>query len=171
MTHQSSLDEGCIAALGAAAEQAAEILGNAEKVNDASRQRAAAAGELAEAIGRFNANFQQIQGFAKGIGDIAKQTNMLALNATIEAARAGEAGKGFAVVAGEVKALARGSNDYADKISTLIAELAAAAGDLTSRIAVLARDAQTSISGSATNMQIARDLYQQIEMVRNTLHQ
>ncbi len=169
MTHQPPADDACITALGAAGKQAAEILGNAEKVNEASRQRAAAAEDLAEAIGRFNANFQQIQGFAKGIGDIAKQTNMLALNATIEAARAGETGRGFAVVASEVKALARGSNDYAGKISALIAELAAAADDLTSRIAVLARDAQTSISGSATNMQIARDLYEQIEMVRDSL--
>ncbi|MBI5162922.1 MAG: hypothetical protein HY985_03365 [Magnetospirillum sp.] len=277
-----ALDDACVAALGAAGEKAGQILANAERVNEASRQRAASAEEaaelsrhvagnaevirsaaeasdaklraareqaarvaegigglagavdqgaqltatLADAIGRFNASFQQIRGFAQGIGDIAKQTNMLALNATIEAARAGEAGKGFAVVAGEVKSLARASNDSAEKIATLIAELAGAAEDLTSRIgqlggsmnaaasasrenlhelhtanaavveaadsaaetagharqqlermeavaeriAALARDAQTSITGSATNMQIARDLHQQIEMVRTAVH-
>lgn len=276
------LDDACMSALGSAASQAEQILKNAERVNTASRQRAASADEvaslsrqvandadtiraaaedsdlklrtareqatevaksignlagsiergaelsatLAQAIQRFNANFQQIEGFAKGIGDIARQTNMLALNATIEAARAGETGKGFAVVAGEVKSLARASNDYAGKISDLISELARAAGELTShigglaqsmqdaanlgrtsiadlqnandqvsraaeaatqtagfarkqlevmdgvaeRIVALANDAQTSIAGSSTNMEIAGELFRQIDMVRRSVH-
>ncbi|OIQ91068.1 hypothetical protein GALL_270340 [mine drainage metagenome] len=86
MDQTMPLDDACIAALGTAAAQASEILGNAEKVNEASHQRAAAA------------------------------------------------------------------------------------HDLTRRIDHLARDAQTSISGSANHMQIARTLYQQIEAVRGSLH-
>lgn len=277
-----AMDAACATALDTAADQAGQILANAERVNVASRQRAASAEEaaalaqrvaadaevirsaaelsdtklreardqatrvgerldglagavgqgaqltitLADAIGRFNTNFQQIRGFAEGIGAIAKQTNMLALNATIEAARAGDAGKGFAVVASEVKSLARASSDYADKISGLIAELAKAAGELTGRvdaldasmnaaatasrdsladlrnaretvieaaasasetsghaarqlermetvaerIGTLARDAQTSITGSAANMEIALGLNRHIATIRRSLH-
>ena len=38
------------------------------------------------------------------------------------------------------------------------------------RIAVLANDAQTSIAGSATNIDIASQLFQQIDTVRRSVH-
>ncbi|WP_317279120.1 PAS domain S-box protein [Kordiimonas aquimaris] len=62
----------------------------------------------------------RINGTAKSIEGIARQTNLLSLNATIEAARAGDAGRGFAVVAGEVRNLATGSSDSATEIASLI---------------------------------------------------
>ncbi|GAP65274.1 methyl-accepting chemotaxis protein [Mizugakiibacter sediminis] len=52
----------------------------------------------------------------KNVNTIAEETNLLALNAAIEAARAGEAGRGFAVVAGEIRNLARHSNQFNEKI-------------------------------------------------------
>jgi methyl-accepting chemotaxis protein len=57
------------------------------------------------------------------IVEIAEQTKLLALNATIEAARAGDAGKGFAVVAGEVKELAKQTNEATNDIRGKIASM------------------------------------------------
>lgn len=54
----------------------------------------------------------------RNVDTIAEETNLLALNAAIEAARAGEAGRGFAVVAGEIRNLAKHSNQFNEKIGT-----------------------------------------------------
>lgn len=66
---------------------------------------------------------EEIEQFAKLIGDIADQTNLLALNASIEAARAGEHGKGFAVVASEVRKLAEQSKNALVQINSKVDEI------------------------------------------------
>lgn len=69
--------------------------------------------ELTESVANIGA-------CAKGIEEVAAQTNLLSLNASIEAARAGEAGKGFAVVAAEVQALSQQIKQLVDKVNASV---------------------------------------------------
>jgi methyl-accepting chemotaxis protein len=71
---------------------------------------------LAEASG-------EIRSFVLLVRKMARQSKLLALNAAMEAARAGEHGSGFAVVAGEVRRLARSSNEAADRTDQLVADV------------------------------------------------
>lgn len=65
----------------------------------------------------------EIQSFVTLVRKMARQSKLLALNAAMEAARAGEQGSGFAVVAGEVRRLARGSAEAADRTDQLVTDL------------------------------------------------
>ena len=97
-------------------ESRQEIRELSDTVNDISRQ-----------LGNLNDSLLRVGNVAKGIGVIAKQTNMLALNASIEAARAGEAGRGFAVVADQVQALAKQTADATREIDHTLGELSSEA--------------------------------------------
>ncbi|MDD3839743.1 MAG: methyl-accepting chemotaxis protein [Clostridia bacterium] len=77
----------------------------------------------AQALEELNKKSMDIGEIIYVIGNIAEQTNLLSLNASIEAARAGEHGRGFAVVAQEVRKLAEGSRQSAEKISDLVKEI------------------------------------------------
>jgi methyl-accepting chemotaxis protein len=71
---------------------------------------------LAEASG-------EIRSFVLLVRKMARQSKLLALNAAMEAARAGEHGSGFAVVAGEVRRLARSSNEAANNTDQLVSDV------------------------------------------------
>jgi methyl-accepting chemotaxis protein len=79
--------------------------------------------DIATQLASLNESLLRVGKVAKGIGAIARQTNMLALNASIEAARAGEAGRGFAVVADQVQALAKQTADATRDIDETLGEL------------------------------------------------
>ncbi|MEM9906709.1 MAG: methyl-accepting chemotaxis protein [Cyanobacteria bacterium P01_D01_bin.44] len=78
---------------------------------------------IAQQIVSLSGQVEKIGSISQLVSDFATQTNMLALNSSVEAVRAGEHGKGFAVVANEIRKLADQSQDSAEKISTLVAEI------------------------------------------------
>ncbi len=123
--------------VSAVASQANEVANLTQETDELSRQGAALVGrtdngmqkisssfnETDQVIGEIGKQMEDIGTIVNVISSIADQTNLLALNAAIEAARAGDAGLGFAVVADEVKSLALESQQSAEKIATLIADL------------------------------------------------
>lgn len=79
----------------------------------------------ATAIETLAAGSEEIRAFVTFVQKMARQSKLLALNAAMEAARAGEQGQGFAVVANEVRRLAAGANQQAERVEALVSELLA----------------------------------------------
>lgn len=78
---------------------------------------------IGEQVDATNESANMISEAIQLITSIAEETNLLSLNASIEAARAGEQGKGFAVVANQIQKLAEQSNESAQKVGEIIANL------------------------------------------------
>ncbi|MCA9211530.1 MAG: CZB domain-containing protein [Planctomycetales bacterium] len=101
-------------------QQCSRMSSESQAIQDDTRSLSAAVSEMRQLVDRTDEQLLGIRKFLEMIEQVASKTNLLALNATIEAARAGEAGKGFAVVAGEVKALARQTQEAVGSIGELI---------------------------------------------------
>ena len=70
----------------------------------------------------FNAS-NQINDAVDLITKLSKKTGLLALNAAIEAARAGEDGRSFTVMASEIRAMAKKSDIFAQKIRNIVEDI------------------------------------------------
>lgn len=118
--------------------------------------------ETSAAIDRLGTRSKTIGQITDTITGIAQQTSLLALNAAIEAARAGTAGRGFAVVADEIGKLASESQDAAQSIAAIIADIqkdtAAAVGqmrqgkELAGHAAQTAKDAGSAFASVTTSV-------------------
>jgi methyl-accepting chemotaxis protein len=112
----------------------AEIARNAEKARGVTSSAVTTVDNATQEVRQLEQSAQQIGKVIEVIVEIAEQTKLLALNATIEAASAGEMGKGFAVVAGEVKELARQTNEATSEIRGQIEAIQASMGGTVEQI-------------------------------------
>ena len=130
----------------------------AAKATDAMEQVRVSVGSVTDAIRALGAKSEEIGGIVETITGIAGQTNLLALNAAIEAARAGERGRGFAVVADEVRKLAEESQQAAESISELVAEIQ---GETQRTVAAVEEGSRLTADGAAVVEQ-TREAFEQI---------
>ncbi len=100
-----------------------EVENNANDALAGAKSGSEVSKRVAESIHSLTVAGDAISKFSKTISEIAFKTQLLALNASIEAARAGESGAGFAVVAGEVKSLAKASDEAASQIAKQVGSI------------------------------------------------
>jgi methyl-accepting chemotaxis protein len=148
-------------------DAAAETEGIAKEGVAAAEQATAAmealeqsTGQVTRAIRELAGKSEQIGGIVETITGIAGQTNLLALNAAIEAARAGEQGRGFAVVAEEVRKLAEESQQAAERIAVLVAQIQS---QTDGAVALVEDGSKRSLESGAT-VQAAREAFEQISV-------
>lgn len=142
------------------------------KVSESSSHSVEAVHSITNQIAETNDAIAKIQDAVNIIIAIASQTNLLSLNASIEAARAGEAGRGFAVVAGEIKTLSEQSNDSANEIKNIVAniiEQSEKSVELAAEVANIISEEQGYISDTQSKFRTLSDEIQlsleQIQMI------
>lgn len=142
---------------------------------------------IADQIVYLSEQANQIANISQLVSELANQTNMLALNSSVEAVRAGEHGKGFAIVANEIRKLSDQSEDSAQKINVLVAEIQKAInatvmvtdeGTKTVKSSVqIAQNMEQAFAGVATtvskvamnNQQVSLNLKQQVDAIRQVV--
>ena len=105
---------------------------NRTRLDDSLRSLETLAAEVETSAANIEALAQaseEIRAFVTFVQKMARQSKLLALNAAMEAARAGEQGQGFAVVATEVRRLAAGAADAAERTEALVKGVLAGVDD------------------------------------------
>jgi len=101
----------------------AELTLGAQAIDDAIHQMHIISNKVDHSTGlitRMEELSREVEMVISFITNISDQTQLLSLNASIEAARAGDQGNGFAVVAGEIKNLAKQSQQFTEQIADII---------------------------------------------------
>lgn len=101
-------------------ERSRESLDHLERGAASLNELTAGVSASADELAMLSEASEEIRSFVILVRKMARQSKLLALNAAMEAARAGEHGSGFAVVAGEVRRLAKSSNEAADRTDQLV---------------------------------------------------
>ncbi|MCG8424643.1 MAG: methyl-accepting chemotaxis protein [Proteobacteria bacterium] len=120
------------------ADRSSQVLGNAERSANGSR-------EIAGRIGNLNELSEKVTDLLATIMQVADKADLLALNASLEGTRAGDAGKGFALVASEMRRLAENIVESVVVIRDLMKNMREA-----SQAAVLASEEGTKSSTETT---------------------
>ena len=97
----------------------------------------------------------------KTVGNISNsiiQLNMLAISGSIEAARAGDFGKGFAVVSGDIRNLAKDSEQNTDKINDIVESM-------NNEVSTVSEDWNSLLSGQHSETALIDRLINEIEKV------
>lgn len=132
-------------------------------INDLSQQM----NSMLSVIQRLNTGSENIGKVIETISAVAEQTNLLALNAAIEAARAGEHGRGFAVVADEVRQLASRTQQATGEIDRIIAEVQAAAIDVSTVINQGTQQADACVNQAAAAGEALNNISLSVALVRD----
>ncbi len=97
----------------------------------------------------------------KTVGNISNsiiQLNMLAISGSIEAARAGDFGKGFAVVSGDIRNLAKDSEQNTDKINDIVESM-------NNEVGMVSEDWNSLLAGQQSETSLIDRLISEIEKV------
>ena len=97
----------------------------------------------------------------KTVGNISNsiiQLNMLAISGSIEAARAGDFGKGFAVVSGDIRNLAKDSEQNTDKINDIVESM-------NNEVSTVSEDWNALLGGQQSETSLIDRLINEIEKV------
>lgn len=121
------------------ADRSSEVLGNAERSTNGSRQ-------IADRIGNLNELSEKVADILAVIMQVADKADLLALNASLEGTRAGDAGKGFTLVAAEMRRLAENVMESVAGIRELMKDMREA-----SQAAVTASEEGTKSSTATTH--------------------
>ena len=154
-----SVASRALAASREASERTGEGMSTMQQAGEAMDSLNSSSGEVLGSMRTLVDKSEQIGGIVDSISGIADQTNLLALNAAIEAARAGEQGRGFAVVADEVRKLAEESQNAAQEIATILADI----GSSTSRTMGLVEQSVERTGAGLELVEAARDAFTRIE--------
>src|SRR5262245_20812809 len=124
------------------------------------RRTATSVEQSAATVEKLEEAQEQVRGVVALIREVTFQTNLLALNAAIEAARAGPAGAGFAVVAGEVRNLARRTEQATADIAAIVAGIASQITDAVGTMRAVVHEVETGarlVAGAEDNFAQIRE--------------